>query len=191
MESGYTQVTETTLYSSGTGYGWTGITGLASRDRTLPDNLKRDFVAGTDSTFVVDLANGDYQITVIIGDQLYPRSLIDVYAEGTLVINDLASSAGTFQEITFYATVADTQLNINIKQDGGPTWVINSITITPGLPPTLPTDGSFDFGTSGSPVETGYTQVTETTQYTSEQGYGWTGITGLASRDRTLQDNLR
>ena len=39
-------------------------------------------------------------------------------------------------------------------------------------------------------VETGYTQVTETTQYTSEQGYGWTGITGLGSRDRTLQDNL-
>src|SRR4051812_42525360 len=31
----------------------------------------------------------------------------------------------------------------------------------------------FDYGTAASPVQAGYTQVTEATKYDSTKGYGW------------------
>ena len=194
VETGYTQVTETTQYTTTLGYGWTTTTDLHSRDRGLPDDLRRDFVFSSNSrTFSVDLANGDYQITITIGDQIYNHNQIDVYAEDTLKIDNLNTQAGTFHEETFWTTITDGQLNIKIADNGGtdPYWIINSLTVEPGTPPTPISEASFDFGTSVSPVETDYTQVTETTQYTALQGYGWTTTTGLLSRDRTLPDDLK
>jgi hypothetical protein len=132
-------------------------------------------------------------VTLLIGDQGYMHDLIDVYAEGLLKVNDLTATAGVFQEVSFYVTVADGQLNLRILDDGGldTNWVIDALTIAPGSPPALPTEASFDFGTSGSPVETGYTRVTESTLYSSAVGYGWVSTSGLASRDRASPDSLR
>jgi len=46
-----------------------------------------------------------------------------------------------------------------------------------------PFEGLFDFGTSGSPVADGYTQVLKTTSYSAGTGFGW--IDGsVDSRDR-------
>ncbi len=138
VESGYTQVTESTLYSSGLGYGWSVTSGLASRDRGAPDDLRRDLIQGmTEHTFSVDLANGDYGVTVTIGDQIYTQDNTDVYAEDILKIDDLTVTAGTFQEISFYTTISDGQLNLRILDDGGtiPYWTINAVTIQPGSPP--------------------------------------------------------
>jgi PKD repeat protein len=41
----------------------------------------------------------------------------------------------------------------------------------------------FDFGTSSSPVASGYTKVTESTQFSAASGYGWQSGS-IASRDR-------
>ena len=193
VEVGYTQVSTSTVYSASVGYGWSSTAGLNARDRGAPDNLRRDFVfSSTDHTFNVDLANGDYQVTITIGDQDFIHDMIDVYAENNLVINDLTAAAGTFQEVTFAATVTDGQLNLRILDDGGTdsNWVITTLTIQPGTPPP-PTEASFDFGTPTSPVEVGYTQVSTSTLYTASLGYGWNSTTGLHSRDRTSPDNLR
>ena len=132
VEAGYFQVTESTLYSASLGYGWNTTSGLDSIDRGAPDNLRRDFVfSSTEHTFTFDLENGDYQVTVIIGDQDQMHDQIDVYAEDILKINDLVAAAGTFQEVSFGTKVADGQLNITILDDGGtdPYWVINTMTI--------------------------------------------------------------
>jgi len=51
-------------------------------------------LGATEHTFNVDLANGDYEVTVTIGDQLYLHDLIDVYAEDIQKINDLTTVAG-------------------------------------------------------------------------------------------------
>ena len=136
VESGYTQVTESTLYSAITGYGWSSTAGLQSRDRGAPADLTRDLVLGaTEHTFNVDLANGDYEVTITIGDQQYMHDLIDVYAEGILKIDDLSTTAGVFNQIVFYVTVSDEQLNIQILDQGGvqSDWVINARTITPDI----------------------------------------------------------
>ena len=63
--------------------------------------------------------------------------------------------------------------------DADPNWVINALAIEPGTAPILPTEASFDFGTSGSPVAAGYTQVTRIHSLLSSTGYGWSSIAGL------------
>ncbi len=134
VESGYVGVNETTLYDASLGYGWTNALGLYSRDRGAPDDLKRDFVCSRqDATFNVDLPNGDYTITLIIGDNDWTQDLMHVYAEGILVIDDLTVQKGTFQEISFTVTVTDGQLNLRFHDDGGSSlsWVCNAIKIEP------------------------------------------------------------
>ena len=136
VEAGYVQVTESTLYSAGLGYGWSATSGLDSRDRGAPDSLRRDFVfSSTEHTFNVDLENGDYQITIVIGDQDFMHDMIDVYAEDNLEINDLTAPAGSFQQETFWVTVTDGQLNIRIQDNGGAdaNWVINTLTVEPSF----------------------------------------------------------
>ena len=194
VESGYTQVTNVTLYSPSVGYGWSTSDNLWTRDRGAPDSLRRDFVCGNlteGSTFNVDLANDDYWVTVVLGDQGYMHDQVDVYAEGVLVVNDLTVLAGSFQEVTFEIAVADGQLNLRIVDDGGvdPNWVLNALTIVVVPPPA--TEGAFDFGTDSSPVEAGCTQVSPLTAYSLSWGYGWSSVAGLDSRDRGSPDDLR
>jgi len=194
VEAGYTQVTNVTLYSPSVGYGWSSSDNLWTRDRGAPDSLRRDFVVGNltgGSTFNVDLPNGVYLVTLVMGDQGYVHDNVDVYAEGTLVVNDLTSQAGSFQETSFKVTVADGQLNLRFVDDGGvdPNWVVNALTVV--VAPPLPTEAAFDFGTSGSPVQSGYIQVSTSTAYSVASGYGWTSTAGLDSRDRGAPDDLR
>jgi fibronectin type 3 domain-containing protein len=94
--------------------------------------LRRDFVfSSSDHTFNVDLPNGKYQVTLVIGDQNYMHDKINVYGEAGLMVNDLTVPSGTFKEVTFTVTVSDGQLNITLHDNGGadPNWVINSMTV--------------------------------------------------------------
>jgi len=137
VESGYIAISESTVYSAFLGYGWESVVGLGSRDRGAPDNLRRDLIqSATEHTFSVDLANGDYEINITIGDQSYMHDIIDVYAEDILKIDDLTATTGTFQEVTFYTTITDGQLNLRILDDGGtnPIWVITALTIVVAPP---------------------------------------------------------
>jgi len=132
VEPGYTQVLPSTTYSTLIGHGWDTSSGLDSRDRGAPDNLKRDFVFGSsDHTFNVDLANGYYNVTLVIGDNSYAHDLIDVYADGVLWVNHLTVGAGTFSTQTFNVSVNDGQLNLKFHDAGGTdvNWVINAITV--------------------------------------------------------------
>jgi serine protease len=193
IEAGYVEVTESTLYSASLGFGWSDAS-LASRDRGAPDDLRRDFVfSNANHTFSVDLANGEYEITVMVGDQSYTHDEIDVYAENIQVVDDLTAVAGAFQQATFWVNVTDGLLNLRFLDDGGadPNWVVNALTLQPGSPPPLPTEGAFDFGTPGSPLAEGYTNATASTLYSATAGYGWTTTVGMGSRDRGSPDNLR
>src|SRR5262249_28616797 len=67
VETGFTQVTDGTTYGAGPGYGWSGGTRY-SYDRGTGSNVNRDFVYTADSTFLVDVANGVYSVTVTLGD---------------------------------------------------------------------------------------------------------------------------
>jgi fibronectin type 3 domain-containing protein len=110
------------------------VVGLGSRDRGAPDDLRRDFVySSIDRTFKVDLANGEYNVILVVGDNSYTHDLIDIYAEGILKRNDLTAAKGTFSGVLFTVTVSDGQLNLLFHDDGGTdgNWVINAIVIEP------------------------------------------------------------
>jgi fibronectin type 3 domain-containing protein len=189
VESGYVQVTESTAYSAVWGYGWDSTAGLDSRDRSAPNNLERDLVfSDTDHTFNVDLANGQYKVTLTIGDNDYTHDVIDVYAENVLKVDHLTVYAGTFSTQVFTVMINDGQLNVKFHDAGGsdPNWVIDAIKVEPFVPIVQ----QFDFGSAGSPVESGYVQVTESTAYSAVSGYGWESTVGLDSRDRGAPDNL-
>jgi hypothetical protein len=93
--------------------------------------------------------------------------------------------------VTFAVTVADGQLNLRFKDNGGidPNWALNALVIR--TQSSLPTGGRFDFGTSTSPVASGYTQVSPVTSYSVLTGYGWSSTAGLDSRDRGTPDDLK
>ena len=68
---------------------------------------------------LVDLANGEYQIIIKIGDLDWMHDQIDIYSEDILEVDNLDAPAGSFQEVSFLTTVTDGQLNLRFQDDGG------------------------------------------------------------------------
>ncbi len=135
VASGYSKVTESTAYSAG-GFGWTDLTGMESRDRTnIADDLKRDFVMHSSAarTFKVDLPNGTYSVSVTMGDNDFAHDNMIVKANGTTVLGDVDAAVGAFPANTFNVTVSGGSLSLEFSDGGGadPTWVVNTLTITP------------------------------------------------------------
>jgi hypothetical protein len=134
LAAGYTRVTETTGYSAGS-FGWTDISGLESRDRSaVADELNRDFVLHSSAarTFKVDLPNGNYSVSVTMGDNDYVHDNMVVKANGTTVLPDVDNAAGAFTTNTFTVTVSGGSLALEFSDAGGAdsTWVVNAISIT-------------------------------------------------------------
>jgi fibronectin type 3 domain-containing protein len=187
VETGYTRITSSTLYSVSFGYGWNSSTGLYSRDRGSPDDLRRDFVfSSMNRTFRVDLPNGTYLVMVVIGDQYFLHDNISIYAEDALKAT-VSTKAGEFVQKVFVVSVADGTLDLMFHDSGGSdsNWVINALLIEQY------TERKFDFGTDGSPVQPGYTQVLPSTSYSGSTGFGWANTADLYARDRGAPDSLR
>jgi fibronectin type 3 domain-containing protein len=99
-------------------------------------------------------------------------------------VNDSVAEGNHTGTITH--TVSSTDANYN-----GISVVSVTAQITDNDTPDLQTQNSwkFDFGTSTSPLEAGYTRVTETTKYSAALKYGWQSGTN-GSRDRATGTNL-
>ncbi len=106
VQPGYTQVSPHTIYSSSTGYGW-GRSGADSRDRGNPgtgsgeEDLERDFcLANGGNAFYVDIPDGKYRISVIVGDSIV-KTGIALRADGIPVIPGMGAGAGSFARKSF------------------------------------------------------------------------------------------
>jgi hypothetical protein len=122
LEENYTNITRTMLYNSSIGYGW--LTSPADdRDRgsgSYPENLTRDFIFDSaDRTFIVDLPNGKYIVTVLLGDMSYAHDLMNVYANSQLKLSGVNTSAGQIKWLDFFVSVDNSQLNITFNDTGG------------------------------------------------------------------------
>ena len=113
VAAGYTPVLATTAYSASRGYGFADTTNLVSVDRGAPDALHRHFITSSKSfLFNVDVPNGDYTVTVLMGDNA-ATSANTVKAQcGRVVLNKLTTVKGQFSSQTFTVNVADAQLNL-------------------------------------------------------------------------------
>lgn len=142
VQSGYTQVTNTTTYSTGSGYGWTTTSGLVSDER-LPysswlTDLTIDLVhSTTPHTFKVDLPNGTYNVIITMGDKTSAHDNMVVKANGTTILADVDTAAGT-SAAAFYVSspisvsVTTNSMELEFSDNGGsdPSWVVNAVTIT-------------------------------------------------------------
>jgi len=151
----------------------------------LADRLTRDFNATADGTFVADLPNGTYDVTLSQGDLKRARDAMAIFLEGTRV-DTVDVAAGTFVRNTYRVTVSDGQLTVHLVDEGGVTGraTINGLRVVPVGPSDLANPLQFDFGTDTSPLESGYAHVSDLVRYSTEFGYGWTeGVVSSQNRD--------
>ena len=125
-------ITNTSVYDSAVGYGWTDITGLQFRDRGTPNDELRQFVCSrTEATFQVALPDGNYLVTVVQGDAGYAHDVMTIIANGELV-STIDTAANQFKQAQFTVTVEDGFLQLTFgKADGAvdPNWVVSCVTI--------------------------------------------------------------
>ncbi|SDD42187.1 fibronectin type 3 domain-containing protein [Sanguibacter gelidistatuariae] len=141
VAAGADGVHETLTYTADRGFGVVPDSGvaLASRDRgATQSDADRDFVIGTAWSFLVDVPNGTYDVTVTSGDTLTGTSTtktnvsLEGVAAGTLQARQAVVSE------TWRAVVADGQLSVHFTGTGVGAYV-NSVTLAP-----VPTDPGTD-----------------------------------------------
>jgi fibronectin type 3 domain-containing protein len=156
VADGYLQVAESTTYDSARGYGLDRVT--SCRDRGTPDPLLRDFTNGASYTFVVDVPDGDYHVTIRSGDAI-ASNRTNVVVEG-VDLGQISSAAGQYGTAAAVVTVSDGQLTVAASRDGR----LNAIEIVPVTPPsglhvvdtTLVPDASVELAWNAVPGSTGY-----------------------------------
>ena len=185
VAAGFSRVSHATTYSPALGYGWLAGT-VASRDRVTGSDLNRDLNFTPLASFVVDVPDGSWDVTITLGDATTAHDQM-----GVCVVNDpdqcatVSSVAGQFVTQSLRAAVTGGQLIVKLDDLGGRDLnvAVTSLVVTPPWP------HRFDFGTATSPVYPGYTRVTHATAYSAAVGYGWSGG-AVGSRDRAAGDDL-
>ena len=144
VADGYQQVTDATRYSAATGFGIVPADGVTpiSRDRGAEDPADRDFVLATAWTFVLDVPNGTYDVTVRSGDLLAGSSTTKTTvtlegAGGGSLSTKVATVSGTWP-----ATVADGQLTVGITGSGAGGYVSSIVVAQTGTAPEEPEPGT-------------------------------------------------
>jgi large repetitive protein len=113
-------------YSTELKYGYTDPSKVSSYDRGTADPLKSDFNRPMDTSFVIDLPNGDYAVSLVAGDQ-NEASQTAVKVESIQKVQLTDKTAGEYLEINFEIALIDGQLNFDFT---GSAPAINSIIIT-------------------------------------------------------------
>jgi lysophospholipase L1-like esterase len=125
-EMGYTKVTSSSAYDSTLGYGFTDISRVTARDRKAPDALKRDLCIPADTSFRVDVPNGNYVISIVMGDWIVPACTTIKASPGRLLLHRRRVSAGQFVRETVAAYARDGKLELAFS---GPAPRVNALEI--------------------------------------------------------------
>jgi fibronectin type 3 domain-containing protein len=117
VEAGYTRISHTTRYTASLGHGW--LPGaIGSRDRATGTNLRRDFNLTALGTFVVDVPNGNYDVTITLGDASAAHDEMGIFLEGARA-DTVTTAKNQFSAKTYRVTVADGQLTVLLDDLGG------------------------------------------------------------------------
>ncbi|HKB02491.1 MAG TPA: SdrD B-like domain-containing protein [Gemmataceae bacterium] len=117
VASGYVRATDLDSYTLVKGYGWKSGQ-VRSIDRLIGSALVRDFIATEQTTFVVDVPDGDYKVTLTLGDAVKAHDKMGIFLEGKPVAT-LSTAARNFVTRTFKVTVTDRQLTLDLDDLGG------------------------------------------------------------------------
>jgi len=134
VAAGHTRVANSTRYGAAPGFGWLeGAVG--GRDRGVGSDLARDLNTTTGATFVVDVPDGAYDVTVTVGDTASAHDLMALLLEDQQVALVTTARGKTFAG-TFRTVVADGQLTLRVEDVGGSDLnaVINGLALAPAGP---------------------------------------------------------
>lgn len=127
----YTQVYDSLLYTSELGYGLDKA--VVSRNRSGGSALTNDFILGTSFTFMVDVPNGDYNVTLFSGDLLTGTSTTKTTVALEGVTKGTLQARQSVTEATYSTTVTDGQLTVGITGTGAGGY-LNGLIIQQMLP---------------------------------------------------------
>jgi hypothetical protein len=129
VAEGYTRHPANHRYSVEDGHGWQ-VGQVFGISRVGSNALLRDFNYTEEATFALDLANGQYDVTVTLGDLAEAHDLMGVFLEGEQV-DTVTTAAGQNAVGTYRITVRDGQLNLRLFDLGGsdPWVMINGLDV--------------------------------------------------------------
>jgi len=109
---GYRQVLPSATYFTERGYGFDFNTTVTTVDRKGKDALKGDFVTSNKPFyFSVDLPEGNYNVTVTLGDQKKPTSTMVKAESRRLLLEKTDTKAGQFVTQTFTVNIKSRRIN--------------------------------------------------------------------------------
>lgn len=114
-EEGYTKVTADSAYESAVGFGFTNIECVTARNRKAPGGLKSDLCIPADTSFRVDLPNGSYTVSILMGDWIVPACTTLKVSPGRLLLRNRHVSAGQFIRETVAVYVRDGHMNLTFS----------------------------------------------------------------------------
>ncbi len=114
--AGYNQVHDQLTYTQERGYGLeTALPAGASRNRSGGTDLTNDFILGTPFTFLADVPNGNYNVTIYSGDLLAGTSTTKTTVALEGVTKGTISTKVAIAQATYSTTVTDGQLTVGIS----------------------------------------------------------------------------
>ena len=116
-------------YTPAEGYGWLDGT-IGEAAGTTGTDLTQDLNYTTGGTFALDVADGQYEVTLTAFDADATHDQLGYYLEGSLV-DTVTLDAGTLYRQSFMTTVSDGQLTLGLLDLGGadPYVVISGLEI--------------------------------------------------------------
>jgi lysophospholipase L1-like esterase len=111
VAKGYAQVTERTLFTKESGYGFEGANGVECRETKAKDALRGDFCGGAKPFFFsAALPEGNYLVTVTLGDG-HGVSNTTIKAETRrLMLENVSTRPGMFVSRSFTVNIRNSQI---------------------------------------------------------------------------------
>ncbi|WP_407271197.1 rhamnogalacturonan acetylesterase [Radiobacillus sp. PE A8.2] len=127
---GSKKVTDKSIYNAKSGFGFKNSERMYMLDRGVPKPLLRDFCIPLDNTFLVDVPNGVYTITVLLGDALTETHTTIKYNDNKVLIQGVKTPAFQFVKESFTVNVNDGQIRLTFT-GGAPR--INALEVVPAM----------------------------------------------------------
>jgi hypothetical protein len=154
-------------YNATRGFGWTNVIGMGWGNHPAATALDQTLNSGKDSTFLANVPNGTYTITLTLGDAYAPHKAVTIYAQGVQLATGLSTQAGQFLQPSYSVVVNNGQLAVRlVDQSTNSTFAIDGLSVTPASStppaPSAPTatfgnGGGVDLGSSATVSFTGAT----------------------------------
>ncbi|OXS61744.1 GDSL family lipase [Cohnella sp. CIP 111063] len=125
-ESGWIKTTEDCRYTEERGYGFAGDGAVTARDRGEPGRPWRDLIIPAEAAFRVDLPDGNYTVTLGMGDWTLPACTTLKAAPGRLLLLRRRVPSGQFARETVGVRVRGGRLELKFS---GPAPRINWLEI--------------------------------------------------------------